>query len=387
MTHVGRDRLARLVDRLFQLSRRLRALVWLVSLTWLSGCMSTDVFQADELPPNLQAPHIENSKTLDLSRLATGTYGSDAIDRGDVLEVAINVGLNPKDNVPPFQARVSETGLIRLPEVGDVAVLGLEPESAEAVIAAAYVQSGVYRSPHVTVTVRRQRTNRVMIGGGVKQPGVYHLPRGSCDLLSAVFAGGGLADDAGTSVEIRNPPDASNPTTPARVADGLSGPANITQTGHSQSLPAAAARTAHSYRVDLVSATHGGATTYPLQDGAIVMVERRDPPPVHVMGLVRTPGQYAYPVTEELRLLSAIAKANGTNNHAADKVYVIRQAPGQPQPSVIQVSIRQAKRRGEMNLRLAPGDIVSVEQTPATLLLDTLGVIRFALGTSLTPLL
>jgi polysaccharide biosynthesis/export protein len=239
--------------------------------------------------------------------------------------------------------------------------------------------------------MKRQRTNRVMVGGGVKEPRLYYLPRGSCDLLSAIFAAGGLADDAGTSVEIRNPPDASHPAPTERIADGPNEPADIAQTaGHSESLPAATARTAQSYRVDLVSATRGGATTYPLQDGAIVMVERRDPPPVHVLGLVHKPGQFKYPMGEELRLLSAIALANGTKNQAADKVYVIRHVAGSAeggQPTVIQVSLRRAKRHGEENLTLAPGDIISVEQTPATLLLDTLNVIRFAIGTSLTPLL
>jgi polysaccharide export outer membrane protein len=51
---------------------------------------------------------------------------------------------------------------------------------------------------------------------------------------------------------------------------------------------------------------------------------------------------------------------------------VIRHAPDQPEPLVIQVSVRAAKTDGQENLPLAPGDVVSVEQTPATVMVDVL---------------
>ena len=82
-------------------------------------------------------------------------------------------------------------------------------------------------------------------------------------------------------------------------------------------------------------------------------------------------------------MLDAIALANGTSNKAANKVFIVRQLPGQQQPSVIETSIRSAKRNGERNLKLAPGDSVSVEQTPATVLLDSIMLIRFGVGASL----
>lgn len=381
MTHSGRDSLSCCVRCWPAFRRRMLANVLLLSSLLATGCTSADVFRAGEIPAWLQAPTIENAKTLDLSRLATGSYTNDAIDRGDVLEVTIISGLNAKD-IAPIPARVNDAGNITIPYVGDIPVQGLEPEVAEAAIATACIQRGVYRSPVVTVTMKRQRTNRVLVVGAVKNSGVHYLPRGSSDLLSALVAAGSLADDAGTSVEIRNPPS-SGGTTPDRIAGGLGSFGNIAQTGHSQNIPAAAARPAQSVRVDLVSATKGGNVAYSLEDGAIVMVERRDPLPIHVLGLVQKPGRYEYPVSSELRVLDAVALANGVSNKAANKVYVIRKLPGQTQPSVIEVSMRAAKKSGAENLKLAPGDIVSVEQTPSTILIDAIMLIRFGVGASL----
>jgi hypothetical protein len=48
---------------------------------------------------------------------------------------------------------------------------------------------------------------------------------------------------------------------------------------------------------------------------------------------------------------------------------------------VIQVSISRAKRDGDENLRLAAGDMVSVEITPTTMAVDTVSkFFRVALG-------
>jgi polysaccharide export outer membrane protein len=152
-------------------------------------------------------------------------------------------------------------------------------------------------------------------------------------------------------------------------------------------LPTAARSSqAQSFRVDLVSATKGGANPYPLGDGAIVMVERRDPDPIYVTGLVTRAGKFDYPIGTELHLLDAIANAGNVSNQGANKVYIVRKVPGQQSTRLIEASIRDAKRHPEQNLKLAPGDVVSVEQTPTTIIVDTLHMLRFAVGTSLNTL-
>ena len=382
MTSVGRDssalsvRLCRCRWRLFAIGSAM-----FVSIG-LSGCVSQDIYQAGELPANLQAPTVANTKKLDLSGLTTVAYNNDIIDNGDILEVQILIGLNTKDNPPVMQPRVNEAGAISLPNIGEIPVRGLDLPTAESAIAAACIQRGIYRSPQVTVSMKKQRTNTVRVIGAVQKQGPVNLPRGSSDLFTALVAAGGLTDDAGVIVDVRNPASAS-PIQPDRIAGGFGNSADIALTGHSQGLPVGSRSAPSAFRVDLVSATKGIGGSYTLQDGATVYVERRDPEAIRVVGLVHKPNRYEYPVGEELRVLDAIALANGTSNKAANKVFIVRQLPGQQQPSVIQTSIRAAKRQGEMNLKLAPGDIVSVEQTPSTVLLDSIMLIRFGVGASL----
>ena len=382
MTHVGRDPLALSVRRRPAHWRFGGALILAATSFALTGCASSDVIPASELPGSLQAVHIENPKTLEFGRLANGNYNNELIAADDVLEVNVLAGLNPKDNPPTMQPRVSKNGMISLPEVGDVNVAGLDLESAESAIATACVQRQIYRRPHVTVSMKRQATNRVMVAGAVKNQGYYNLPRGSSDMLSAIVAAGGLADDAGTNVEVRNP--SIGVVRSDRIAQELGSPGDMRNVGYSQPLPAGQRPGPSMIKVDLVSATKNGQAAALLGDGSIVTVERRDPESIQVLGLVNKPGEIKYPIGTDLRLLDAISQAGWTSNQGANKVYIIRSIPRQ---AVIQASIRAAKRSVDENIRLAPGDVVSVEQTPATVFIDTIHLIRFAIGTSLTPLL
>jgi len=347
----------------------------------LTGCASTDVIPASELHPSLQAAHIENPKTLEFGRLANGNYNTELIGPDDVLEVNVLAGLNPKDNPPTMQPRVSRSGTISLPEVGEVNVGGLDLESAESAIATACMQRQIYRRPHVTVSMKRQATNRVMVAGAVKNQGYYNLPRGSSDMLSAIVAAGGLADDAGTNVEVRNP--GGGAVRSDRIAQELGSGVDLQNVGYSQNLPAGQRSAPTTLKVDLVSATRNGQSAALLGDGSIVTVERRDPESIQVTGLVNKAGEIKYPIGTELRLLDAISQAGWTSNQGANKVYIIRNTP---RPIVIEASLREAKRNVNENIRLAPGDVVSVEQTPTTVMIDTLKLIRFAVGTSLNTL-
>jgi polysaccharide export outer membrane protein len=118
-------------------------------------------------------------------------------------------------------------------------------------------------------------------------------------------------------------------------------------------------------RVDLAAA-EPGQRDLSVRDGGVVMVMRRPANNVQVFGLVKKPGQFDVPVEQELRLLDAVAMAGGLTTEMADKVLVVRQLPEQNKSVMIQVSIDKAKRDYVENIRLAPGDVVSVEETPLT---------------------
>ena len=122
--------------------------------------------------------------------------------------------------------------------------------------------------------------------------------------------------------------------------------------------------------IDLVAVASQGAS-FPVEDGAVVVVREKPSRTVQVLGLVNRPDRYEYPDDQELRLLDALALAGGRTMEIADSVKIIRQIPGEPRPIVILASVGYAKQGGEDNLALMPGDVVSVEETPLTFTVDT----------------
>jgi polysaccharide export outer membrane protein len=345
-----------------------------------AGCRSTqaEIYTADVMPPQLAAAPRQNAQTIDLSRLASAAVNSDVIDKGDVLEVSIAAGLSEKDRAT-FPCRVLDSGMAELPNVSPLSIAGMELEAAEAAITAHYTREGVFRNPLVTVTMKKQRANRVTVVGAVKKPGVYSIPRGRSDLLAAIVAAEGLSEDAGTQVEIRNPTHAPS-LEPAPIADARG--MGLQSVGHTPATPVALSQF-QTLKVDLVSATKTGTSGYTVLDGGVVYVEKRDPEPLHVLGLVAKPNRYEMPVGQDLRVLDAIALAGGISNPVANRVYVIRKYPESNQTAIVNVSISDAKRHEINNIRLAPGDVVSVEQTPSTVIIEALRFMNLGFGATL----
>ena len=358
---------------------RRRSVNLLLALVCAVGGCTTTTYKAEKLPNSLRIASRANPQRADLSRLAGLSASSQLIGVADVIEVTIVAGLSDEDTVR-IPVRIADDGTGTLPDIGTLPLAGLELDDAEAAIHSACVQRRLFLHPHVTVTMENQRMNRVRVIGAVEEPGMYELPRTSSDLLSAIVRAGGLAQDAGENVEIRNPVNPNRPAGQESIAGGHEG--GVTPASHS-------ARTTggmRSVRVNLVSAAMGSPDMYRVDDGGVVHVEKRDPAPIHVKGLVRKAGEIEYPIGHDLRLLEAISKAGGVSNQLANKVYVIRPLRNSPDPAVIDVSMRKATHSNKSNLRLAPGDIVSVQKTPATVLLDVVQIFRFGVSTSLNSL-
>jgi polysaccharide biosynthesis/export protein len=178
-------------------ARQLRALVLLCAIV---GCRS-NYYTARSLPVGLQAPPIPDSSALNLERIGADGVGTSQIGPGDLVSLTIVSG-SADEKVTPFPARVAQDGAIVVPLVGSVKVGGMEPIAAEQQITAAAIERGIYRQPSVTVTITQRATNRITVLGAVAKPGVVELPRGSCDIASALAAAGGLSNTAGTQVEV-----------------------------------------------------------------------------------------------------------------------------------------------------------------------------------------
>lgn len=107
-----------------------------------------------------------------------------------------------------------------------------------------------------------------------------------------------------------------------------------------------------------------------LRDGDSVVVERRKVLLFTVLGLVNAPGSFPYPANINYSLMQAIGLAGGLNQVAEPRyatVYRLR-----PDGTIIS-AIFQVVNTGNgsmltdaLNIRLKPGDIVTIEHTPRT---------------------
>jgi polysaccharide export outer membrane protein len=338
-----------------------------------TGCTSR-VYNVSNLPVQYLAPSPQNVETANLGGLANSSISSQIIQPGDVLEVTMMTDY-ARLQTSSTPVRVANDGTIVVPLIGRVAVAGYEMEQAEQILAGESIARGVFRNPNITVTMKQTRTNKITVVGAVNRPGTVELPRGSSSLLSAIVAVDGLSKEAGAEVEIRR--------TDVRNMPRGGGQSGVMPASYQQTAQAASAEP-QVQKIDLTEASRQGAVRSPdLRDGDVVYVPKRVLKPVYVLGLVRKSGEYPYPVSQELRVMDAVALAGGFSTPLAEKILVIRQMPNEKEPIRIAVNIMEAQR-GNENLALAPGDTVTVEYTPIAAVGDMLQTfIRVGVGASM----
>lgn len=328
-----------------------------------SGCAQS-MYSAANLPQQFAAPPPRSAQHLDLGWLSGRNGNSELLGVGDTVDISIATGLETGP-APKWNLRVSDQGLVDVPLIGPVPVLGITAADAEARVRDESIRRGVYIAPKITVALVRARTYRITVAGAVEQPGTYDIPASGCDVLSALAVAKGLADDADTVVEVRHP--AANNPAYAALAPGMIDPeAGVVQASASQ--PAFG----ESIQLDMSQPQTLNPSQLQLHDGSVLMVLRQPRRRINVDGLVRQPKVIDMPDGEELTLLDAVAQAGGTTLSIADRVQIVRRVNTNGTPVVISASLREARNGMSDNLVLAPGDIVNVEETPTTFVMDAI---------------
>ena len=335
-----------------------------------AGCYSGH-YQAASLPSELRAEATHGAPNMSLAKLSTMVGGTSKLAPGDLLHVTVLSGLEEEATSKP--ARVGDNGAINVPLVGAVSVAGLDEQQAAELVRVAAIERGIYRDPQVTVSVAKRAVNQITVLGAVSEPGTHEVPKSASNLVAAIAAAGGFTEEAGTEVEVLRQPRSIFAQAPSKSEDGDVQLAAFT----SPPLNAPHSRTE---RIDL--AKLGDAPVdFGVGDQDVVMVHPAEKRVIHVAGLVRQPNQFEMPRDQDLYVLDAVAMAGGESSPVADKVFVIRRLEGQVEPRVIELSMAEAKVNGDANLLLAPGDLVSVEATPLTHVVDTLSqVFRITAG-------
>lgn len=104
--------------------------------------------------------------------------------------VRIQVFQNPDLTL---ETRVSESGTISYPLIGNVRLGGLSLDAAEKQIATQLKEGGFVQQPQVTIVLLQNRANQVSVLGQVNRPGRYPLESTAMRLTEMIATAGGVA--------------------------------------------------------------------------------------------------------------------------------------------------------------------------------------------------
>ena len=99
------------------------------------------------------------------------------------------------------EARVSETGKIRFPLIGDIDVGGQSTAEVEKRIADLLISGNYLRKPQVSVIVLTYRSQQISVLGQVNRPGRYPLEQPS-KLSDMLAMAGGIAPSGADTVKL-----------------------------------------------------------------------------------------------------------------------------------------------------------------------------------------
>lgn len=210
--------------------------------------------------------------------LALGLMSAQAAElplgASDVLK--ITVYNNPDLTV---ETRVSDSGLISFPLIGQIKVGGLSTAAAEKKISTALESGGFVKQPQVNIIVSVNQSQQVSVLGQVNRPGRFPLDAARSVLDMLAVAGGVNADGADV-------------VTVVRAAGGPS------------------------EQVDILSLVNdGGARSAQLSGGDILYVDRA--PRFYIYGEVQRPGMFK--VERGMTVLQALAAGGGLTPRGTER--------------------------------------------------------------------
>ena len=286
--------------------------------------------ETKSLPNPRQAPAIWNNAgaagTAGVPPLAAAQSAAPMpapIGPGDFLDIS-------EYHTPEFHStvRVSASGAVTLPMIGDVKLSGMDEQAAARAIEAALLAKGMLLHPLVSVLVTAYAGQDVSVLGEVTRPGVYPYTFHH-RLLDLISAASGLSPNAGRLVAIFQRAD---PKTPHPVVLDPSG--DDTTSDHNPELSPG----------DTVQVSRAGL--------------------VYVVGDVIRPGGFPVDPVQGLTVVQALSLAWGPSQNAAvQKAVLIReQKDGR---TMIALNLKRMMRGQDPDLRVEDRDILYVPDSVA----------------------
>lgn len=373
---------------------------------------------------------------VDMNRLKNAQIGGGPhrVVPGEVLELTMPTILQivtaeePEisGKMAPYICRLSDTGTITLPVVGEIKVAGMTLAQLELTIINAYHPEYTESRPPVFSKILEYETTRVSITGAVNKPGVYSLRSDQTSLVALLMEAEGIVDEGAAFIQIIH----TDQTMPYDNTARITAQSPVLTAGYTQSLYTRAASPKFSYglrdpETDILRENIGlyqkfssadskqipvvVKTVYrpelrksqeitghlkptnsqesrsiilpvkglnipfadvALQDGDRVIVERLREPMITVVGLVNRAGNFPYRPDVEYNLMQALGFAGGLNLSAEPRYATVYRLAedGTTVSAVFNIAgiAKSIDPTGALSVTLKPYDVVAVEHTPRT---------------------
>lgn len=201
----------------------MRAYALIVLASVVAGCAARGPAATRMEPTPPPAEDVARVAALAQSRSGAGA-GDYCLGAGDLVVVSV-LGWEAMQNQ---QVRVSPTGMINLPVVGNVPAAGRTEEQLREELARR-LRAGYVRDPQVTVFVQRFQSQQVSVTGAVARPGLYSLSRDSRTIYDVLAQAGGMTGEAGGRV-LFSPAAATSPCGGAARPASANGNGAVPQT-------------------------------------------------------------------------------------------------------------------------------------------------------------
>ncbi len=225
--------------------------------------------------------------------------------------------------------RVSEGVTIRLPLIGEYPVGGLT-EAELTTSLRDHLEANYLQRASVTVEIREFLSQPISVIGAVANPGNLDLS-GRYTLLLAITAAGGLAENHGGTVYVRR-----------RSPSGLSAQLAID--------------------LDDLMIGHDPRLDIPIFANDVINIPATATITVYLLGEVVTQGALEFADTQRVTLLTAVSRAGGLSDRAADKIVVRRRQPDGTTRE-IQVDYKRIVNGRDVDLELEDGDVIVVKES------------------------
>jgi len=333
-----------------------RVLILLIPAIFLvTGCSSTSVEELnnvvmakwESLTKEDDRRHIRQS--MEDTPLHVEDY---RIGPEDVLAISI-FEWQLREETRTIAVRVSRTGVISLPVIGDLRVEGRTVTQVKSEIEEILKEQEILKMPRVSLEVKEYQSKRISVVGAVQEPGVYTLHRNVTTLLEILALAGGPDERAGQVAHILRTGNKAGLIRPRKS------PAVDVETGeeHRGMGPVQSSTT-----VDLYELLELGnlSLNMVLVSGDIVHVP--EAAKFFVFGYVREPGGFA--IKRPTTVLDGIALARGLREREASPEHCILKRRTPEGEMVIPLDLCAIARGEKANLFLEASDIIEVRQTP-----------------------